>query len=238
MSSRGSGRFAAAAIAVGGLSSAGPARADEVASRYGLAPLVGGGAAVVTNSGVFPGFIGFTTLGGEVLGEVPPWGGFFRGEFLSSGNDARWTALSFALGVSRRFFGEPETLSLLARGGVAYQHWHASTGGCDVLFLVPNSCISQDVPPAPGTIMTAPRSVDFNGDAFGVLAGVRLELPIAPVFVALDASFVPVIDVSAVNPGAVLSFKLDLVVGFRDNRTVGEITPSQVVPRARSGPSY
>jgi hypothetical protein len=223
-----------AALAVGALGMPAVARADAVDSRYGFTPFIGGGFAVVTHSSPLPSFIGLTALGAEIVGEVPPWGGFFRAEYLSSGQSGRWTGLSFVLGGTRRLFGEPARLSLLARGGIAYQHWHGASGGCDVVLFVPNSCIAQTTPPAPGTVMAPVVITDYSGNAMGIYAGARLELPIKPIYLALDASFVPVVDVDTTNPTAVLGFKLDLVLGFRDRR------PSDAAPEPQqpAGPRF
>jgi hypothetical protein len=211
------------------------ARAEDVESRIGVVPLVGTGAAVVTHSGQLPGFIGLTTLGGEIVGEIPPWGGFLHAEFLSSGQAGRWTALSFAGGASYRFLGAPTRLSLLARGGIAYQRWQGSTGGCDVVLFVPSGCINPSNPPTPNTVTASPSGVSYTGDQLGIVAGVRLELPITPVYIALDASFVPTFDVDASTPTAVLGLKLDLVLGFRDLHHVGETTAPSNGPRVRRG---
>jgi hypothetical protein len=213
------------------------ARADQVDSRYGFTPTVGGGFAVVTHASPLPGFVGMTALGGEILGEVPPWGGFLRAEYLSTGQDGRWTGLSFVLGGSRRLFGRATHLSLLARGGIAYQHWHGASGGCDVILFVPNSCISQAAPATPGTVTTPVNITDYSGNAMGILAGARLELPIKPVYLAIDASFIPVIDVDTTSPTAVLGFRLDLVLGFRDRRvnTTAPEPQQPIGPRFKRG---
>ncbi len=212
------------------------ARADQVDSRYGFAPVVGTGIAGLTHAAPLPGFVAYTVLGGELLGEFPPWGGFLRVEYLSSGQGGRWTALSFALGVSRRLYGEVGHLSLLARGGIAYEHWSGISGGCDVLVFVPNSCFNQTPPPAPGTTTVAAPVTDYAADTLGVVAGVRLELPIRPIYLAFDMTFVPTVDVDSKFPTSVLGLRLDLVIGFRDRRTPDAETEQQPTgPRNRRG---
>jgi hypothetical protein len=138
------------------------------------------------------------------------------------------------LGGSRRLFGRPSHLSLLARAGIAYEHWNGASGGCDVILFVPNSCISQAAPPTPGTVTVTTPVTDYSGNAMGILAGARLELPIKPVYLAIDASFTPVIDVDTTSPTAVLGFRLDLVLGFRDRR-VNTTAPE---PQQPNGPRF
>jgi hypothetical protein len=202
------------------------ARAEDIESRFGVVPVVGTGVAVVAHPSQLPGFIGFSTLGAEIVGEILPWGGFLRGEFLSSGQTGRWTSLSFAGGASYRLLGAPTRLSLVGRAGLAYQRWEGSSGGCDVVIFFPNSCINQSTPPTPGTVTSQPTITTHTGDQLGILAGVRLELPITPVYIALDASFVPTFDIDSSTPTAVMGLKLDLVLGFRDLHHTGETNQS------------
>jgi len=212
------------------------ARGDQVDSRYGFAPVVGTGFAVVSHAAPLPSFVGLTALGGEFLGEVPPWGGFLRAEFVSSGDGGRWTELSFALGGSRRLVGAAGRVSLLARAGVAYQHWMGSSGGCGVLLFVPNSCMSQGPPPMMGLIMAVTPVTSYSGDVLGILGGVRLELPVGPLYFAVDTSATPGLDVGSSSPGALIGFRLDLLVGFRDRRSTDETPePQQTGPRFRRG---
>jgi hypothetical protein len=231
-------RVVAATIALAFAAGAPTARAEEGDTRYGLAPYLSAGAAVLTSPSPFPGFIGLTGTGVEILGEASPWGGFGRAEFLSSGNDGRWTALSFALGGSRRLFGDLRHLSLVARAGIGYQRWHASTGGCSVYLFVPNGCKNYVAPPpgAPGAPV-AP-AMDVNADALGLLGGVRLELPIRPVYIAFDASLSPMVAFDS-PPGGIIALQLNLLVAFHDFRNEREATapPSNQFqqPRRRFG---
>jgi hypothetical protein len=191
--------------------------------RFGVVPSIGAGAAVLTNSGpTLPSFIGYTDLGLEVLAEVVPWGGFLRGDFLSSGPDGRWTAESFALGASRRFFGDPEHFTLVGRAGLVFERWHgaAVNEGCDISLFVPSNCKSIAPPPQPGVITAAAPIIDVFGDSVGVMGSARLELPIPPAYLALDASFVPVVAVDSPSPGGVFQLRLNLELGFRDNRPI------------------
>src|SRR5215472_6852280 len=86
------------------------AHADEY--RYGVAPSLSGGAALFTSASPLPSFVGLTGMGVEVFGEATPWGGFLRGDYLSSGGDGRWTAVTFAGGPSRRLLGDVNHFSL------------------------------------------------------------------------------------------------------------------------------
>ena len=88
---------------------------------------------------------------------LPPWGGFFRTDYLSSGQDGRWTAISFALGGSDRLLGQPGHLSLLARGGFCDQNWHGSSSGCDV--LVSYRQLHRDGRPRDDGTVTVPMPV-------------------------------------------------------------------------------
>src|SRR5690348_12752340 len=102
-------RLVVVSVVAAALFASSGARAEDTSglpARIAVLPTMGVGVAKVTNSGPFPGFIGLTTLGGEVHVELPPYGGFFRFQFHSSGLDGRWTAPSFALGGSYRLFGD------------------------------------------------------------------------------------------------------------------------------------
>jgi hypothetical protein len=228
-------RATALAIAVGAasLSTGRAVHADTVDWRYGFTPMVGTGFAFVTHAAPLPSFVGLTSLGGDFILEWPPWGGFLHGEYISSGNAGRWQALSFAVGGSRRLAGAAGHVSLVGRGGIAYEHWWGNTGGsstCEVLYFVPNSCDNQPAPAMMGTITATTPFTSFAGDALGILAGLRLEIPILPVYVAIDASFVPTFDVDSSAPTAIIGFRLDLVLGFLDRR------PSNGMPDQRTTP--
>jgi hypothetical protein len=208
-------------------------RADPPDSRFGLLPIVGGGVAGVTAPGTLPGFFAYTTLGGEVFGQLTRWGLFLRFDFLSSGADgptkasyqSGWNAYSFDAGASYRLFGDSKTISLFARAGVTYEHWVAQEQGpCAVLPFIPNSC------PAPGT-----TEVGYEGDAIGVNAGARLEFPLKGFYVAVGANFVPLVTFNtsndmpgvpqtALQPGDVFQLRLDLALGLRDTRENHEAT--------------
>lgn len=227
----------AAALATLALSASPEARADEVVdSRYGFAPYVGGGGAFLGRASPLPSPVALTQLGAEIMGELPPWGGFFRTDYLSSGQDGRWTAISFALGGSYRLLGQPRHLSLLARGGFSYQYWHGSSSGCDVLVFVPNSCIAMGAPAMMGTVTVPMPVTTYSGNAFGLYLGARLELPVSPVYLALDANALPDIAVGTQNPSAILGLTVDLVVGLRDvhRSGSGDVQP-QPVSRSRHG---
>jgi hypothetical protein len=192
-------------------------RADVPDSRFGLLPTVGAGVAGLTTPGSLPGFIGFTTLGGELFFQLRRWGFFAAFNFLSSGNGGHWTAYEGTGGVSYRLFGGSDSFALFARGGLVYQHWVGDvTGGCNIFLFVPNSCVTE------GEV-----SQSANGDAVGVSAGVRLEMPFRSFYLAVGSSFVPVVTINewpatppidSLEPGGVFQFRFDIAVGFRDNR--------------------
>lgn len=192
--------------------------AEPPDSRLGLVPVVGGGVAGLTAAQPLPGFIGYTTLGGELFGQLRRWGLFVRFEFLSSGSDGRWTAYSGDAGASYRLFGDSGTPSLFARAGLVYEQWTGqAVGGCSITLFVPNSCV---------TLGHANTSI--AGDVLGVTAGVRLELPLRSFYVAVGAAFVPGVTVgtslspaapvTALQPGDVFQLRFDLAVGLRDTR--------------------
>ena len=225
-------------MAVTAFSVAGPARADDPpesvmaprpAMRIGVLPLVGFGTAVLTNPGDLPGVIGFTSIGVEIHGERPPFGLLLRGHYLSSGQEGRWTAPSLSAGASYRFFGDGIThLALLGRGGLLYERWHATNvgTGCPVALFFPTNCkaLAPIAPTGVTLIKTEIESVTV--EAFGIFAGVRLELPVAAFFAALDAELTMVGDVSAPSPGAIFGLRTGIAIGFRDRRDVGDaITP-------------
>ena len=208
------------------------ARAD---TRYGLAPSVGAGTAALTSASPLPGFIGFTALGLEAMGESAPWGGFARGDFLSSGSDGRWTALTLALGPSYRIFGDVQHLSLVLRAGLEYAHWHASTGGCTVDLFFPNGCKVATPPNPNGTPQPSP--FDANASAIGALVGARLELPVRAVYAALDTSLSPMIGFDS-PPGAAFALQVQLVFAFRDWRGAGAEPPPPPPPSPGPSPRH
>jgi hypothetical protein len=221
-------RFLLPTLAIAaGVTCAGEGRADPPDSRFGLLPLIGGGVAGVTAAGTLPSFFPYTTLGGEIFGQLAYWGLFFRFDFLSSGADgppkvsyqSGWNAYSFDLGASYRLFGDSNTISLFARAGVTYEHWIAQEQGiCAVLPFVPNGCVSL------GT-----QEVGYEGDAIGVNAGARLEFSLKSFYVAVGANFVPLVTFNtsndmmgapqtALQPGDIFQLRLDLSFGLRDTR--------------------
>jgi hypothetical protein len=202
--------------------------------RIGVLPLVGFGVAGLTNSGDLPGFIGFTSLGLELHGERPPFGLLLRGHYLSSGQDGRWTAPSLSAGVSYRFFGDGiEHLSLLGRGGLLYDRWHATNvgTGCPVDLFFPTNCKALALAAPSGVILAKTNTESVTVDAFGVFAGVRLELPVAAFYAAVDAELTMVGDVSASSPGAIFGLRSGIAIGFRDRRDVGDAVSPRNDPR-------
>ena len=229
--------------AVAALSVATVARAEDPpesvmtpkpAFRFGVVPLIGFGAAVLTNHGDLPGFIGFTSLGLEIHGERPPFGLLLRGHYLSSGRDGRWTAPSLSAGASYRVFGDGiEHLSLLGRGGFLYERWHATNvgTGCPVDLFFPTNCKALPLAAPAGVILPQTQTESITVDALGVFAGARLELPVAAFFAAIDAELTLVGDVSAPSPGAVFGLRTGIAFGFRDRRQAGDAVVPRTDPR-------
>jgi hypothetical protein len=204
--------------------------AEPPDSRFGLLPVVGVGMAGLTAPSPLPGFIGYSTLGAELFGQLRTWGLFLRFDFLSSGSVERtsgttpkndssgWNAYSFEAGASYRLFGDSHTVSLFARAGLVYEHWVAEIDTpCQILIFVPNGCVTEGAMP-----------VGFQGDAIGVTAGARLELPLKSFYVAFGASFVPLVTVNtsidsgaaatALQPGDIFQLRFDIALGLRDAR--------------------
>ena len=231
--------------AVAALSVATVARAEDPpesvmtpkpAFRFGVVPLLGFGAAVLTNHGDLPGFIGFTSLGLEIHGERPPFGLLLRGHYLSSGRDGRWTAPSLSAGASYRVFGDGiEHLSLLGRGGFLYERWHATSvgTGCPVDLFFPTNCKALPLAAPAGVILAQTETESVTVDALGVFAGARLELPVAAFFAAIDAELTLVGDVSAPSPGAVFGLRTGIAIGFRDRRDTGNAVTPRNDPRSQ-----
>jgi hypothetical protein len=189
-------------------------------TRLRLVPRVGGGLGFVTGHvAPFAHTIGLTEVGGELTYEVIPWGGWLQGTFESSGEDGKWTAPSVAGGFSYRFFGDGvDAFSLLFRGGVVWEPWHANSSACAVYLFFPSGCVSLPPRNPDGTTPVGFKSYDDNGQDLGLLAGVRVEAPIHWMYLAFDASFVPTVDVSSSVPGATFGFRFALLAGFRDRR--------------------
>jgi len=202
--------------------------------RFGVFPTVGTGIAKVSNSSPFPGFIGLTTLGGELHLEVPPYGGFFRFQFHSSGDTGRWTAPSFALGASYRLFGDAlDHWALLARGGVLWERWHAisENSNCPIDLFVPTNCKAlQPIAPS-GNILNTPPVIEQTSDMYGVFAGLRAEAPTRYFYLAGDFELDGVVNSGGTFPSTVLAARIAIVVGFRDLRA-SERPPGET-PRER-----
>ncbi len=217
------GALLAAGLGISGLLHTNTALGDdEVAHRYGLVVGLGGGLAGVVHPGPLPGLIGFTDLGAEIKGEIRPWGGFLRADFLSSGNDGRWTAWAFSTGVEYRLFGDARRTALFLRGGVAYERWlgNNNRAGCPVNFVVPTSCNLLGAPVATFTAST---------DMLGLVGGARLELPIEAVYLAFGGSVVPTVGIDGGSPSATFELRFTVDVGFRDTRANASVD----VPRTQ-----
>ncbi len=190
--------------------------ADEpVPYRFGLVGVIGGGMAGVVHPGPLPGFIGFTDLGAEILGERRPWGGFLRVDFLSSGDSGRWTSFAFGAGTEYRLGVDVGRGALFLRGGLSYERWTGRSGGCPINFLVPSSCNNLNL---------AASTYDVTTDTVGLLGGVRYEVPLSAFYLALSASFAPAVAVDQSYPAAVFQLRFALEAGFRDARTADQGT--------------
>jgi hypothetical protein len=182
---------------------------DDASRRFGLTGALGAGVADVFHPGPLPGVVGFSDLGVQIMGEIRPWGGFVRGDFLSSGDDGRWTAYSVTAGAEYRLFGDLHHTALFLRGGLAYERWIGNTTGCPIDIFVPSSCnLTGHMAPAFST----------STDMLGVVAGVRVELPIPVIYLAFGLNFLPTVGIDKDAPGGTLQLRFDLEAGFRDTR--------------------
>jgi hypothetical protein len=194
------------------------AHADDDGHRIGLTIIAGGGGGGVIHPGPLPGPIGFTDLGVEAIGEIRPWGGFLRADYLSSGDGGRWTTWAFAGGTEYRLFGDARHTALFLRGGLAFEVLSGNDEGCPVVLFVPSSC----------NLTGAPASTySVTAETIGLIGGVRLELPFPRFFVAFSANFVPTVAVASqvsgtsgdnAGPSGTLELRFDLEAGFRDLR--------------------
>lgn len=207
------------------------AEEDGRGSRFGLLAALGGGMAGVVSPGSLPGFIGFTDLGVELMGEVRPWGGYLRADFLSSGNQGRWTAYAIGAGTQYRLFGNTHRTALFLRGGLTYERWLGDNNGCAVTLVVPNSCnLNSITPPVGGPPPPPPFSA--TADMLGLSGGVRLELPISSFYLAVGATFVPTVSVDTSHPAGTFQLRFDVTGGFRDAR-VSKDEPRDDLPTHR-----
>jgi hypothetical protein len=148
---------------------------------------------------------------------------FLRALYESSGDDGRWTAPGGAIGASYRFFGDGETTwSLVARGGVIFERWHASTAGCAVPYFFPDNCKNFVATPPRGVIQDVTPITSVTVDTIGLLYGARLELPVKPVYMALGAELGSLVDVDASSPGVVLQARLTFTISFRNHQSEDE----------------
>jgi hypothetical protein len=187
------------------------ARADEQTGyRFGLVGSIGGGLALVGHPGPLSGFVGMSELGFELIGEKRPWGGFLGGDYLSSGDDGRWNAFGIRTGVDYRVFGTSHSTALFLRGGLTYQRWLATSSGCPVDIFVPNSCNLEGA---------MPPSFQATTDMLGLVGGVRVEMPLRPVYIAFSGKLVPTVSIDNANPVATLQLRVTMELGFKDTRS-------------------
>jgi hypothetical protein len=216
-----------------------PARADEgedVAPglrgpRLGITPGVGVGFVGFTGNVPFPSFVFATTLQVEALVEFDRLGFFLRGGFLSAGSSGLWTAPTAALGSQYRLIGDgEERWGFVVRAAFLYERWSAAPPGvgCSVFYFVPNGCqnlvATSAAPGAP--IPPAP----ITADSVGLLGGARLDLPIEPVYLALDAELSGAFDVDQSLPGVAIAGQLVVTFALRDHPIRKKQSPE---PRTR-----
>jgi hypothetical protein len=222
----------APALALAALASApSAARAQEQAPdnelpgpRIALVPGIGFGMAGFTGgTGALPGFVATSVVQGEAIVEFPRLGFFLRGAYLTSGQAGRWTAPEFAAGAQYRLLGDGEVAwGLVARTGVLFARWSGNTGGCDILWFIPQSCPDYSPPTTEGQAPPAPSAPSFviNTNTLGLLAALKLEAPVRPVYLALSAELGALADVDRSSPGSALTAQLTLTFGFRSHSRV------------------
>ena len=219
------------------------ARADDAYEdrlaqwTLGFTPMVGVGVAKMTAGSDFPTFVGMTVGGVELQASLARVGVFVRAAYLSSGSDGRWTAPTFTLGGSYRAFGDGyEDASLLLRGGLTYERWHASSAGCAVNFFVPTNCRYFAPPVGSGLTLPPDTHIETSNDALGIVPGVRLELPIKTFYVAFDGEVAALASTQSGAPGAIFEARVALVLGLRDRRRESRVTPGQPRYYVPAGP--
>jgi hypothetical protein len=205
-------------------------------ARFGVLPGAGVGVAGFTNGpSEVPSFVGTTFTQIELVGETPRIGIFARGMFYSSGEAGRWTAPALALGASYRFFGDGEThLSLVGRGGLIYERWHAAEeNGCSIPLFRPENCKDFTPPTLPGHTPD-PSAARYHTtiDTAGILAGLRLELPVQPIFMAFGGELVSVVDFTSSSPGMIIQAQLSFTISFRshESKDAPIVAPSSTEP--------
>lgn len=221
--------FVIGAVIVSSLALGGAAHADDAPPaatwRLALLPVIGGGIAGMTSKSVFPSFVGTTVLGGEIDAGGERIGGFGRVQFQSSGQDGRWTAMSYTLGGSYRVFGDGfASFGGVVRAGFSFEHWRASTGGCDVALYFPASCKALVLPPAgSGVVITGPGPINASNDELGIVGGFRIELPVQAFYLALDGELGVATSLASGAPGTLLQLRTALVFALRHRRS-GDVT--------------
>jgi hypothetical protein len=204
--------------------------------RIGFTPGVGLGFAGFTGNVAFPSFVFTTAIQLEALVELDRWGLFLRGGFLSAGAGGRWVAPTIALGAQYRLVGDgEERFGVVVRAGAVYERWNATpaSGNCDVFYFIPNSCQNYAEPPsqAAGTpVVLPPASV--TAESVGGLAAVRVDFPVEPVYLALDAELSAAADVDQSVPGAAITGQLVFTFALRDH-PIRQKGPQQYGPRPR-----
>jgi hypothetical protein len=203
-------------VAVAGCLVAPRAAADDDGHRLGVAMILGGGGGAVLHPGPLAGPVAFTDFGAEVLGEIRPWGGFARVDYLSTGGDARWTSWAFSGGTEYRLFGTTRRTALFLRGGLTFELLTGNTAGCPVIVFVPSSC---------NLIGATPPTFDVTADMLGVIAGARVEVPLTFMYLAFSANFVPTFAFARSDsgtlpgnqgsPSGTLELRFDIEAGLR-----------------------
>jgi hypothetical protein len=236
--------FFAAAAFFFSLSMTSAARADDDVPppwRIGATPFLGAGAALMTSSSQYPGFIAMSVLGAEIHYQSDRPGGFLRAYFMSSGEDGRWTAPGISLGGSYVLFGNGyDKLALQARGALAWERWHATThgAGCAVKLFFPSQCPDYVAPPsgAGGPSQPDVLGTHVTTDTFGIVPALRLELPTKRVYVGLDLELAAMTSFSSDAPGTVFETRFAIVFGMRDRRDSSKPAIEEPTPRRRIRP--
>ena len=110
---------------------------------------------------------------------------------------------------------------------MTWQRWHASLGGCDVPFVYPNSCQDEPPPLPAGVIGFANPDYDTTVDMFGLVGGVRVELPVSAVYAAVGAEVTGAVDATQASPGAAFTGQLTFTFGFRNHQTNSGVRPAR-----------
>ncbi len=124
---------------------------------------------------------------------------------------------------------------MVVRAGVIYERWmvEPAAGNCDVLYFIPNGCQAYTPPPSPSPgPQPPPPPPSLTSDHVGLLAALRFDAPVQPIYVAFDAEVAAAADVDQSVPGVAITGQLVLTIALRDHARARK-GPERLEPRLR-----